>query len=143
MFLNELDAKTRLESPLNLLNQLNKLTRTKNDALSIFKPSEVIDTDSEEINEEDSELSTVIDEQKLKRGLVKANALDVQYKALKSLSEVVEQVAKPKDLALIADRMSHILNDGEETSKKNINQIVIFKPATYNLNQYETVIANE
>jgi len=152
MILSDAEVITRLNSPLNLINRLNRSST----GMEIFRPSSNI-TNDESVSPAaissfmngmlgtDSDLDEVIPDNaaKIKLGLVKAKALEVLHDSLETLHGRLTEVNKAKDLSTIARDMKHILIDDENDSRKGITNIVVYKTITNEISKYDTVIVSE
>src|SRR5215510_1397816 len=131
MILKDSDITARLESPLNLINRLNRVG-IKDNAMDIFVPSQV---STDEAIEPDP-VAEIVDEKKLRLGLIKSSAMDVLQDSLRNLKTRLPEVTKVRDLSSIARDMKIILTEDEDL-KKVPNQIVIYKPVINDISRYE------
>lgn len=137
MILNDNEIETRLESPLNLINKLNSLRPKK--SLDIFIPP----SEDKRFKEPDEFPAVVIDEDKIKMGLIKTQATDILHESLTELRGRLGEVSKVKDLSLIAKDMKTILSEDGDSRYKNQNNIVIYKPVVNDISKYETLVVME
>ncbi len=140
MILNDEDIKSRLESPLNLINRLNSIL-PKSNAMDVFVPSGTTENDNPPaVPSED--LEEIVDEKKLRLGLVRSLALDVLHSSLEQLSVRLPEVDKVKDLSQIARDMKTVLTEEEDT-KRNNHQVIIYKPIINDISKYDTMVVME
>jgi len=144
MILNDNEINTRLKSPLNLINKINNVSRAKATGMELFIPRSTSNENESSLNGAviKDELDQVIDEGKIKLGLVKAKALEVLHDSLNQLQVRLPEVSKVRDYSSIARDMKAILVDEEANSKFGA-QVVIYKPVINDINKYETLVVME
>ena len=154
MLLTDEQVNIRLESPLNLVNRLNQLTKRHSTSMDIFipGPSDRLDhPNNNPLNDEypaansDDEIDNIVPDnvQKIKLGIVKVKALDVLHDSLDQLHSRLPEIDRVKDYSAIARDMNDILT-AEDSKRSNINQqVIVYRPIINELSKYETVIANE
>src|SRR5215510_1459400 len=113
MILKDSDITARLESPLNLINRLNRVG-IKDNAMDIFVPSQVSTDESQVV---DDPVNEIIDEKKIRLGLIKNSAMDVLQDSLRNLKTRLPEVTKVRDLSSIARDMKIILTEDEDLKK--------------------------
>ena len=84
----------------------------------------------------------IVDEKKLRLGLVRSLALDVLHDSLHSLKLRIPEVGKAKDLSSIARDMKFVLTE-DEANAKTATQVVIYKPIINDISKYETMVVVE
>jgi hypothetical protein len=146
MILNDNEVNTRLESPLNLLNRLNRVT-SKSTGMELFKSS-TSDDESLAVFDSASLTTDKIDElvedsaKKIKLGIVKSRALNVLHDSLGEIERRIGEVEKVRDLATIAKTANDIL--AEDNKKQTIGQqVIVYKPIVNDIAKYETLVVNE
>lgn len=161
MILTEDEVNTRLESPLNLVNRLNRLTKTKSNAMDIFTNKmpvidgiigemEIVNDESpaaRDLNDNETQVEDLVENaaEKIKLGVVRQRALDVLHDSLGELGARVKdgRVEKARDLATIAEKMDHIINK-ESNGKNQFNQqVIVYKPIVNEVSKYETILVGE
>ena len=167
MILEDTEVISRLESPLNLMNQLSRLTAAKPNPMSLFVGSGenpisartnlllVGDRFNSAENEtkteiqsqplSDDNLSELVDgaEKKIQLGIIKTKAADVLNSALDQLRIRLPEVNRVKDLSTIAKEMNSIVTE-ESDKKQNVNQqVIVYRPILNEISKYETVISHE
>ena len=144
MILNDNEINTRLKSPQNLINKINNVSRVKATGMELFIPhiSETPNDSELSLAVNDDPLDEVIDEQKIKLGLVKSRALEVLHDSLNQLQVRLPEVSKVRDYSSIARDMKAILTD-ENEGKKIAAQVVIYKPVINDISKYETLVVME
>lgn len=129
MLLSETELKARIESPLNLLNRLRLETSSKSKSVSI--PC-IPPTAEELINDLDKKLDT---------STARSKATELMSACLDELKVRLPEIAKPKELAEVAERMSKIVNAPAVRLEDNRKQaqIIIYSPRIVDDAQYEVV----
>lgn len=133
MILNDTEITERMESPLNLLNRLKSLTKSKDINIIPSLPPTSAD---------------VIDdlEEKLAFGSIKSKASGIMIAAMDELKLRMPEVQKPEQLAKIAAEMSKVVNaEVKDNNRDGLNkpQFVLYAPQFNNENHYETIYARE
>lgn len=132
MLLTEEEVNVRLESPLNLMNRLQKATEKPE--LNLFTPPSI------------EELVDNL-EDKLHLGNSHSSALKVLDDSVRMLGQRLCEVDKAKDLSRIATDMSKVVNSIDEirNGRNNIRQgqITIWQPVIMNETHYETIHVHE
>lgn len=155
MILTDEQITSRLESPLNLINRLKKLT-DKSNSMDLFIPTgfdvssvrEVsvvgLNNESSAVLDDDS-LDDIIPDSadKIKMGLVKSKALDVLHDSLSSLHIRLPEIDKVRDLSTIASDMNRILTAEDATKGKINQQVIIYKPIVNDISKYDTLVVSE
>lgn len=130
MILSDDDVKERMESPLNLMNRLRKVTKTIIPSL----PSPVPPKSTDIIDSLDD---------KLKVGGIRAKAAAIMSDALDELKIRIPSVEKPEKLAAIASEMNKVLISRQEQEKSEAAQIIVYAPQVLNESHFETITVNE
>ena len=156
MLLTDEQVNTRLESPLNLVNRLNALSRKTTNGMELFIPNNSTNdsiTNDKHVESsagistanDDDELDNIIPDnaQKIKLGIVKQRALDVLHDSLNHLHMRLPEIDKIRDFSTIARDMNAILT-AEDSKKSNIHQqVIVYRPVINDISKYETLVVNE
>jgi hypothetical protein len=119
LLLEETDIQERIESPLNLLNRLNRATRHTS---VIGMP-----TASDVIEDLDKKLDFIS---------AKSKALGIMNKSMELLESRLEEVNKPRELAAIAAEMGKVLANTEIKKDDSVKgaHVIIYAPSVVNEN---------
>lgn len=160
MILSDNEVTTRLESPLNLINRIQKLSsHSSSNAMSVFGIHQNSDENSavvsprisddsikailDSINENDNLDEVMPDNSdKIRLGIVKSKALEVMHNSLEMLGANLSQVSKVERLSTIARDMKSIIEDDDKAKAGNTN-IVVYKPITNEITKYDTIVVGE
>lgn len=125
MLLDEEELKSRLESPLNLLNRLKNVTTKPN--IPSLPPS------SDEVIENLEDKITI--------GSIKGKALNLMSSALDELKNKLPEVSRPEKLAAIAADMGKVFDkiDVKRDSQVAQAQIIIYAPKIVNEEVFNVV----
>lgn len=140
---NEIDA--RLDSPLNLLNRLRKLTSVENKIVTI--PDGVGRADSNDSRNQHPSLPPDIDElvdnvqDKLATAKCYSGAKEVLAKSINRLNERLEEVDSPVQLSRIATDMGKIVNGFDENKKEKVSNIIpiIYRPVMLTEQSFQVI----
>lgn len=132
MILNDSEIAERLESPLNLMNRLRRLTNNSSEVSPCIPPS------SEQIIEDLKD--------KINSGSARSKATNIMISAMDELKTRLPEVRKPEDLARIASEMSKVVSNQSNAKKEDTSnkpQIIIYAPVQVNESHFETMTVNE
>lgn len=131
MLLLEEEVKERIESPLNLINRLQALTRpdNKNKARipSLPPTSDEVISDLED---------------KLNVGSIRSKASGILVRTLDELSQRLPEVDKPEKLARIAESVTKVIDSVTPKDKGNTNniaQVIIYSPRMRGEAEYDVI----
>jgi hypothetical protein len=129
MLISEAEITERYESPLNLLNRLKLVSRSKADIVSIPKSSDVIENLDEKLN----------------LGTAKSKAVSIMLSAMDELKMRLPEINRPEKLASIAAEMGKIVNSHQikDSNDTRIGQIIVYAPSVVNEDIFEVVEARE
>lgn len=136
MLLTEDEVNTRLESPLNLVNQIVRHQSDKAELMDNIVPR----TPS---------IEELVDNVEDKIRLVSAHgkAIKALDQSVTAINERIHEVEKAKDLSRIARDMSGIVSSIDEMrnnrSSRNGNNLIIFQPIIMKEDHYETIHVHE
>ena len=141
MILDAEIVKERLDSPDNLMNQLNSFRQTK-PSNGLFNPNmrQPVSTGISSVPPNIDDLVDSVDD-KIKLHSIKGKAVDVLDKSLTALSGRINEVDKPGQIAEIAEKMSRIIN-GKDNSKdagRVQQQLIVWQPILVQENHYEHI----
>lgn len=131
MILSETEVRERLESPLNLLNRLRKVTNGNSHIPSL--PPKIGD------------IVPNIDE-KISVSSTKSKALKIMDLAMVELEKRVIEVEKPRELSTIISDMNKVVSAQEQKAggDNNIGQIIIYSPRVVSEEVFEVArVVNE
>lgn len=129
MILDEVEIKARMESPLNLLNRLRKITNPHNSK----GLSPCIPPTSDEVIPDLNE--------KIAYGSVKSKAMAIMTTAMDELKNRLPEVQRPEKLAAIAAEMGKVVNGMQEKADgdKRVGHIIIYSPRMVQESEFETL----
>lgn len=161
MIINDSDALVRLNSPLNLINQLRKTTSSKkNDAMSLFIPPKKEEISFNPFQERESgrkelekndERSETLDnilrdnESQIKLGLAHDNALKLLNDSVSLLSSKLDDVKAdklPSVISAASKTVESIRKERSEANKNNKDREVhyhFYTPQQNKISDYEII----
>lgn len=137
MILDNTEIQQRIESPLNLLNRLKRVSNShqnnyNQNSIPINQIPSLPPTSDQLINDL---------EEKLKYGSIKSKAANIMIAAMDELSLRLPEVQKPERLASIAADMGKVVASqtakAEETNR--IGQIIIYAPQLISEDRYDVI----
>ena len=140
MILTDDEITERLESPLNLLNRLKKITRSADKGSSIVSINK-IDRQSPPTS---AELIENIDD-KIAEAAARQRAMNIMNKAMAHLEERIPDIQKPKELSSIATDMSKIIanQSQNQANKGHSSQIIVYAPQVQRLESFDIIDVKE
>ena len=127
------EIKTRIESPLNLLNRLRSLTNNHSTHPALPpKISDVMKDVDEKLNDANNS--------------VKGKANTILLAAMDELHKRIPEVQKPERLASIVKDMSVVVDNQNKNNKKDdeeLPRIVVYAPQIRNENEYNIIHVTE
>lgn len=129
MILTDEEVKERVESPLNLLNRLKRVSGDKSHSPCLPSPraNDILDN---------------LDD-KIKHGSLRQKAADIMTSALEELKIRIPDIQKPEKLAAIARDMNQVLISRQDQEQIKQTQIVVYAPQVISESMFETVVVRE
>lgn len=139
MILTDDDIKERIESPLNLLNRLKKITKESSSLPSlpaIIKHPALPPTSDQLIDNIDD---------KIAEASARSKAMNIMLSAMNSLEARIPEIQKPKELSDIATSMSKIMaNQSQNNANRGTtSQIIVYAPQVQKLENFDIIDVTE
>lgn len=145
MILNDDEIAQRIESPINLLNKLRKITQNNRGSIQPFNTP----VSSHEVNIPTlpPKSQDIIDdlESKIINATARSKATNILVKAMSELEQRLPEVQKPETLANIAQQMSKVISNQDANKPQNnqMSQIIVYAPQVQKLEDYEVIDIRE
>jgi len=141
MILTDDDIKERIESPLNLLNRLKKVTG--NSPLPSL-PAPIPITRHPALPPTSDQLIDNIDD-KIAEASARSKAMNIMLSAMDNLQARIPEIQKPKELADIASNMSKIIANQSQANNNRgtTSQIIVYAPQVQKLENFDIIDVTE
>ena len=145
MILTDDDIKERIESPLNLLNRLKKITSGGKEHIhSPSLPSFPAVIKHPALPPSADQLIENLDD-KIAEASARSKAMNIMNLAMDNLQARIPEIQKPKELSDIANSMSKIISNQSQNSASRgaTSQIIVYAPQVQKLENFDIIDVTE